>query len=112
MGCPWQVLGSDIAGEVIALEPSCERLKVGDYVWGDIGANTMTLKGEKTKELGASTCASMQFLSTLPLITVHNSMGDPHLHLYSSRSLIISIFKMLYSFSSRYHGLETCNTGS
>eukprot|EP00041_Stephanoeca_diplocostata_P007727 m.111581 g.111581 ORF g.111581 m.111581 type:complete len:222 (-) comp17007_c0_seq26:1550-2215(-) len=47
------VLGSDVAGEVVAAESSCQRLKVGDRVWGDIGANTKTLQGEKTKELGA-----------------------------------------------------------
>ena len=46
------VLGSDVAGEVLAVQPGCKRLKVGDNVYGDIGANTFTVSGTKTKELG------------------------------------------------------------
>eukprot|EP00039_Didymoeca_costata_P031726 m.36046 g.36046 ORF g.36046 m.36046 type:complete len:357 (+) comp9008_c0_seq2:91-1161(+) len=46
------VLGSDVAGRVTAVQPSCKELKVGDLVWGDIGANTHTASGAKTKELG------------------------------------------------------------
>jgi len=33
-----QVMGSDIAGTVLAVQDSCRRLKVGDKVWADIGA--------------------------------------------------------------------------
>lgn len=47
------VLGSDIAGVVIAVGSGCQRLKSGDKVWGDIGANTINkVTGDKTKELG------------------------------------------------------------
>eukprot|EP01062_Namystynia_karyoxenos_P031286 TRINITY_DN23217_c0_g2_i1.p1 TRINITY_DN23217_c0_g2~~TRINITY_DN23217_c0_g2_i1.p1 ORF type:complete len:377 (+),score=157.52 TRINITY_DN23217_c0_g2_i1:85-1131(+) len=41
------VLGSDVSGTVSAVQPSCKRLKVGDKVWGDIGANC-----GRGKELG------------------------------------------------------------
>lgn len=33
-----QVLGSDVAGTVIATEPHCQRARVGDRVWADLGA--------------------------------------------------------------------------
>ena len=46
-----KVLGSDAAGVITATTGDCTRLKVGDRVWGDIGANTATKAG-KTKELG------------------------------------------------------------
>ena len=46
------VLGSDVAGEVVAAEPGCTNLNVGDRVWGDIGANTFAADGSKTKQLG------------------------------------------------------------
>eukprot|EP00656_Telonema_subtile_P017835 TRINITY_DN19619_c0_g1_i1.p1 TRINITY_DN19619_c0_g1~~TRINITY_DN19619_c0_g1_i1.p1 ORF type:complete len:423 (+),score=76.15 TRINITY_DN19619_c0_g1_i1:112-1269(+) len=48
-----KVLGSDVAGVVEAVGPGCTRLSVGQAVWGDIGANTNTSNGTKTKELGA-----------------------------------------------------------
>lgn len=55
-GAPDHVLGSDVAGKVVALsdDGSCTgRIAVGDVVWGDIGANTRTKQsGAKTKELG------------------------------------------------------------
>jgi len=38
--------------QVLAVQPSCKRIKVGDRVYGDIGANTLTATGAKTKELG------------------------------------------------------------
>eukprot|EP01065_Artemidia_motanka_P035924 TRINITY_DN43829_c0_g1_i1.p1 TRINITY_DN43829_c0_g1~~TRINITY_DN43829_c0_g1_i1.p1 ORF type:complete len:369 (+),score=131.21 TRINITY_DN43829_c0_g1_i1:55-1107(+) len=41
------VLGSDVSGTVVQVQDSCSRLKVGDKVWGDIGANC-----GKGKELG------------------------------------------------------------
>ena len=54
-----KVMGSDIAGTVIAVGPGCTRLKVGDEVFGDIGANA-TFAGANghtdtvtTKQLGA-----------------------------------------------------------
>ena len=48
------MLGSDIAGVVVAIGDGCSRLKVGDEVWADIGA-VVKLKGSgsRTKELGA-----------------------------------------------------------
>ena len=49
-----KVLGSDAAGLIVNVStaPGCgQRIKVGDRVWGDIGANTKTAGG-KTKELG------------------------------------------------------------
>jgi len=46
------VMGSDMSGEIVGVGPGCTRLKVGDAVWGDIGANTQTITGAKTKELG------------------------------------------------------------
>lgn len=46
------VLGSDVCGKVVEVGSGCKRLKVGDEVWGDIGANAITVKGQKTKELG------------------------------------------------------------
>lgn len=42
------VYGSDVSGTVISVQDSCKRLKVGDKVWGDIGANC-----GRGKELGA-----------------------------------------------------------
>lgn len=47
-------MGSDVSGTVIASAGAgCGRLSVNDSVWGDIGANTFTASGDKTKELGA-----------------------------------------------------------
>ena len=49
-----KALGSDAAGLIVNVStaPGCgQRLKIGDRVWGDIGANTKTAGG-KTKELG------------------------------------------------------------
>jgi len=48
-----KVLGADVAGIVVEVEDNCTRLKVGDRVWGDIGANAYFPNGTKTKELGA-----------------------------------------------------------
>ena len=45
-------MGSDVCGRIIATHGTCSRLAVGDTVWGDIGANTHTSSGAKTKELG------------------------------------------------------------
>eukprot|EP00928_Gymnodinium_smaydae_P039486 TRINITY_DN26970_c0_g1_i2.p1 TRINITY_DN26970_c0_g1~~TRINITY_DN26970_c0_g1_i2.p1 ORF type:complete len:326 (+),score=33.14 TRINITY_DN26970_c0_g1_i2:46-978(+) len=47
-----QVLGSDLAGVVIAVESGCQRLTAGESVWGDIGAVVWTDRG-KGKENGA-----------------------------------------------------------
>lgn len=47
------VMGSDVAGTVLKVESGCAAaVRVGDHVWGDIGANTRTRRGAKTKELG------------------------------------------------------------
>ena len=46
------VTGSDVSAVVTEVGPNCTRFKVGDKVWGDIGANTKTTSGQKTKELG------------------------------------------------------------
>ena len=48
------VMGSDVSGTIVASGGgACTRLKVGDNVWGDIGANTLAKRdGSKTKELG------------------------------------------------------------
>ncbi|KAL9139184.1 alcohol dehydrogenase, partial [Amphidinium carterae] len=49
-----QVIGSDLAGTVVAVEPSCQRLKEGDRVWADIGAITkMANSNARSKENGA-----------------------------------------------------------
>ena len=50
-----KALGSDIAGVVVATSGGGSRLKVGDRVFGDIGANAHLASGSgaKTKELGA-----------------------------------------------------------
>ena len=46
------VLGSDVAGVVLDVGEDCERLKRGDTVFGDIGANTVArFSQKKTKEL-------------------------------------------------------------
>lgn len=47
-------MGSDMSGVVVGAGSTCTRLKVGDAVWGDIGANTQTVTGAKTKQLGGS----------------------------------------------------------
>lgn len=51
------VMGSDMSGTVVSLGSSCStsHLKVGDAVWGDIGANTHKndIMKQKTKENGA-----------------------------------------------------------
>lgn len=47
------VIGSDVAAIVVEVGPGCTKLQVGDQVWADIGANTRTVSGAKTKELGA-----------------------------------------------------------
>ena len=55
------VMGSDVAGTVLQVQafPTSKststvcRVQPGDRVYGDIGANTKTSQGEKTKELGA-----------------------------------------------------------
>ena len=45
--------GSDVSGIIVGTTAGgCKKLKVGDAVWGDIGPNTMTVSGSKTKQLG------------------------------------------------------------
>jgi len=48
-------LGSDVVGRVVAVANSSSHLKVGDVVWGDIGANAAlgSDPSKTTKELGA-----------------------------------------------------------
>ena len=49
-----KVIGSDIAGTVVAVGSGCTRLKVGDEVWADIGAVVhLRTNNASTKELGA-----------------------------------------------------------
>ena len=48
-----KVLGSDVAGIVTGTTEGCTRLKVGDRVWGDIGATTWGPDGGRTKQLGS-----------------------------------------------------------
>ena len=56
-----KAMGSDVAGTVVFTSPHCNAdgaadacpFKIGDHVWGDIGANTHDTTGAKTKELGA-----------------------------------------------------------
>jgi len=47
-----QIIGSDLAGTVVAKQDSCKRLNLGDKVWADIGAVTK-IGTAKTKENGA-----------------------------------------------------------
>lgn len=49
---PPKPLGSDISGVIVDTDGTCKRLKTGDAVWADIGANTHTETGARTKELG------------------------------------------------------------
>ena len=58
-GAAPHVMGSDVSGVVVATSggAACSgvhkgRINVGDRVFGDIGANTLTSGGVKTKELG------------------------------------------------------------
>jgi NADPH:quinone reductase-like Zn-dependent oxidoreductase len=47
-------MGSDLAGVVASVEPTCKRLRVGDSVWGDIGAIVRARTDNATgKENGA-----------------------------------------------------------
>ena len=48
------VLGSDVAGTVVSVNSSCDcKVQVGQRVFGDIGANTISAETrQKTKELG------------------------------------------------------------
>jgi len=66
-------MGSDVSGVVTAVHGPCTRLKVGDQVWGDIGPNTHTAAGAKTKELGAYAQFAVAFESQLSVIP--NGMG-------------------------------------
>lgn len=70
------VLGSDVAGVVVDVGEDCERLKRGDTVFGDIGANAVArFSQEKTKELGAYV---LLLVVTLPLFS---SLTLEHQHL-------------------------------
>eukprot|EP00041_Stephanoeca_diplocostata_P007726 m.111474 g.111474 ORF g.111474 m.111474 type:complete len:199 (-) comp17007_c0_seq16:1509-2105(-) len=86
------VLGSDVAGEVVAAESSCQRLKVGDRVWGDIGANTKTLQGEKTKELGGygeyAVALESQLATIPPGVSVQTAGALPKVALTSYKALV------------------------
>jgi len=64
-------MGSDVAGIVQATHGECMRLRVGDEVWGDIGANTHTASGAKTKELGAYAQFAVALESQLSVVPSH-----------------------------------------
>lgn len=72
-----QVMGSDIAGKVVAVENTsarrCTRLQVGDFVWGDIGAIVETRASSagsstKGKENGAFARLAVALESQLGLV--------------------------------------------
>jgi NADPH:quinone reductase-like Zn-dependent oxidoreductase len=62
-----QVMGSDIAGTIVAVQDSCKRLKVGDKVWGDIGAVTH-YGSKKGKENGGYAPVAVALESQLGIV--------------------------------------------
>jgi NADPH:quinone reductase-like Zn-dependent oxidoreductase len=59
-----QVMGSDLAGTVVAVEDSCKRLQVGDKVWADIGA--VTSDGKENGAFAPIAIALESQLGTMP----------------------------------------------
>lgn len=63
-------MGSDLAGTIAALEPSCRRLKVGDRIWADIGAVThwgpVSTKGKENGAYGQFAIALEMQLGLMP----------------------------------------------
>jgi len=59
-----QVMGSDIAGTVVAVQDSCTRLVVGDKVWADIGA--VTGNGKENGAFAPIAVALESQLGTMP----------------------------------------------
>ena len=53
------VLGSDVAGVVVDIGEHCERLKPGDTVFGDIGANTIARFSQKKQKNSVRTLNSL-----------------------------------------------------
>jgi len=60
-----QVMGSDLSGVIIAEGKNCERLHLGDRVWGDIGAVVQPASGGKGKENGAYAAVAVALESQL-----------------------------------------------
>lgn len=90
-----KVMGSDIAGTVIAVGSGCTRLQVGDEVFGDIGANArFVVNGDvvTTKQLGAwaEICEALETqLSLKPLnITQLEAAVLPKVALTSFKALV------------------------
>eukprot|EP00421_Protoceratium_reticulatum_P003450 CAMPEP_0168375694 /NCGR_PEP_ID=MMETSP0228-20121227/9941_1 /TAXON_ID=133427 /ORGANISM="Protoceratium reticulatum, Strain CCCM 535 (=CCMP 1889)" /LENGTH=360 /DNA_ID=CAMNT_0008388665 /DNA_START=1 /DNA_END=1079 /DNA_ORIENTATION=+ len=63
-----QVMGSDLAGTVVAVEEGCRRLRAGDLVWADIGAVTRMgqAKGKENGAYGQVAAALESQLGPLP----------------------------------------------
>lgn len=63
-------MGSDLAGVVVAVEPTCRRLAVGDRVWGDIGAvvhwGAASAKGKENGAYGQVAVALETQLGHMP----------------------------------------------
>ena len=102
---PGAVFGSDLSGVVVELGSACAvggRLRVGDLVWADIGANAATRAGVARKEngayapyalaietqLGAAPAGvSLQEAGALPKValTSYKALAFPHTHTQQRR---------------------------
>ncbi|CAE7444917.1 AOR [Symbiodinium natans] len=84
-----QVMGSDIAAVVEAVQPNCTRLQVGDLVWADIGAVVQT-PGGKGKENGAYAPFAVALesqLGPMPNVSVWEAAALPKVSLTSYKAL-------------------------
>jgi len=86
-----QVMGSDIAGSIIAVESSCKRLAVGDKVWGDIGAVTH-MGAKKGKENGGYAQVAVALESQLGIVPQNLALEEvgalPKVSLTSYKALV------------------------
>ena len=71
-----KILGSDMSGVVLQVGGGCQRLTVGDRVWGDIGANTHSTAGKKTKELGGYAERAVALEAQLGVVPKELSLRD------------------------------------